>query len=156
VAELDRVAEWAQELLREHLDDSWTFAFDRARTRAGACDWTHRRITVSRLLAARWSDDEVRQTLLHEVAHALAGPKAAHGAEWRRIADRLGYTGTRTHSNPTADELAPWVGSCPSGHLFYRHRRPTRPLACGKCARRFEAANAIEWRRRTVPAAARS
>ncbi|AZZ50710.1 SprT-like domain-containing protein [Rathayibacter festucae] len=152
MAELDQVARWADALLREHLDASWSFAFDHARTRGGACHWKDRRITVSRHLAARWSDEEVHQTLLHEVAHALAGPKAGHGPAWRRAATALGYTGDRTHSNPTADELAPWVGSCPSGHLFYRHRRPSRPLACGRCARRFEAANAIEWRRREVPA----
>ena len=152
MAELDQVARWADALLREHLDASWSFAFDHARTRGGACHWKDRRITVSRHLAARWSDEEVHQTLLHEVAHALAGPKAGHGPAWRRAATALGYTGDRTHSNPTADELAPWVGSCPSGHLFYRHRRPIRPLACGRCARRFEAANAIEWRRREVAA----
>ncbi|SMH30746.1 SprT-like family protein [Rathayibacter oskolensis] len=152
MAELDRVAEWADELIGAHLDDSWSFAFDHARTRGGACHWGTRRITVSRHLASRWSDEEVRQTLLHEIAHALAGPSAAHGPQWRRIAARLGYTGTRTHSNPTADELAPWVGSCPSGHLFYRHRRPSRPLACGRCARRFDSANEIQWRRRDVAA----
>ncbi|KZX21554.1 SprT-like domain-containing protein [Rathayibacter tanaceti] len=150
MADLDDVAHWAQSLIEEHLDDSWSFAFDHARTRAGACHWTRRRITVSRHLASRWSDDEVWQTLLHEVAHALAGPEAAHGPQWRRISVGLGYTGARTHNNPTADELAPWVGRCPSGHLFYRHRRPTRPLACGRCARRFESANAIQWQRRTV------
>ncbi|PPI25087.1 SprT-like domain-containing protein [Rathayibacter sp. AY1B5] len=152
MADLDDVARWADALIEEHLDPSWSFALDHARTRGGACHWTRRRITVSRHLAARWSDEEVRQTLLHEVAHALAGPDAGHGPQWGRIAGRLGYTGSRTHSNPTADELAPWVGTCPGGHLFYRHRRPTRPLACGRCARRFEPANAIQWRRRPVPA----
>lgn len=152
MADLDDVARWAHTLLEKHLDDSWSFAFDHARTRGGACDWARRRITVSRHLCLRWSDEEMHQTLLHEVAHALAGPTAAHGRQWRQIASRLGYTGTRTHNNPTADELAPWIGTCPSGHLFYRHRRPTRPLACGRCARRFEAANAIQWRRRAVPA----
>lgn len=152
MADLDDVTRCAHALIQEHLDDSWSFSFDHARTRAGACHWTQRRITVSRHLAARWSDEEVHQTLLHEVAHALAGPDAAHGSQWRHIADRLGYTGQRTHSNPTADDLAPWIGSCPGGHLFYRHRRPTRPLACGKCARRFDAAHAIQWRRRTVQA----
>ncbi|PPH35137.1 SprT-like domain-containing protein [Rathayibacter rathayi] len=152
MADLEDVARWADALIEEHLDPSWSFALDHARTRGGACDWTRRRITVSRHLAARWSDEEVRQTLLHEIAHALAGPDAGHGPQWRRISAQLGYTGTRTHSNPTADELAPWVGSCPGGHLFYRHRRPTRPLACGRCARRFEPANAIRWQRRPVPA----
>ncbi|AJM77149.1 sprT domain-containing protein [Rathayibacter toxicus] len=151
MAELDQVTQWARELIDLHLDSSWSFAFDHARTRGGACHWARKRITVSQLLAARWSDEEVRQTLLHEVAHALAGPEAGHGPQWRRTALRLGCDGSRTHRNPTADELARWVGTCPSGHIFYRHRRPRHRLACGRCARHPEAAHAIQWRQRTVP-----
>ena len=91
MAELDRVRTWAEALIRLHLDPAvWTFAFDHARTRAGACDYTKHRITVSRLIAERSDDDEVHQTLLHEVAHALAGPAAGHGPEWKAIAADLG------------------------------------------------------------------
>jgi len=40
------------------------------------------------------------------------------------------------------------VGTCPMGHIHYRYRQPKRPLACGKCSRRFDPANAIDWVRR--------
>lgn len=155
MADLDRVRVWADALIRLHLDDSWSFDFDNAKTRGGACHWRSKRITVSRYLAARWQDDEVHQTLLHEVAHAMSGAREGHGAIWRRNAAAIGYVGRRTHENEVADELAPWVGACPSGHLFYRHRRPTRDLACGRCARRFDRANVIEWRRREITSAQR-
>ena len=79
MAELDRVRHWAHALIALHLDPSWTFAFDHARTRAGLCNYAAKRISVSRLLAARYDDDEIHQVLLHEVAHALAGPDAGHG-----------------------------------------------------------------------------
>src|SRR5919202_2449234 len=92
------VVRLAEELLGRHLPDgAWTFAFDTAKRRAGACDYTRRRITVSRYLAAKTDEDEVRQTLLHEIAHALAGHAAAHGPSWRTTAQRLGYTGPRLH-----------------------------------------------------------
>lgn len=149
MADLVRVRRWADALISLHLDPTeWSFGFDHAKTRAGLCNYTKKRITVSRYLAARFDDDEIHQVLLHEVAHALAGPKAGHGAEWKRIARGLGYVGKRTHDGQTATEFAPWVGTCPAGHLHYRYRRPARPLSCGACSRRFESANLIHWENR--------
>lgn len=141
-----RVRRWADALIALHLPGTeWSFGFDHAKTRAGLCNYTKQRITVSRYLAERFDDDEIHQVLLHEVAHALAGPKAGHGPAWKRVGAEIGYIGKRTHDGDTAIELAPWVGACPAGHLHYRYRRPTKPLSCGKCSRRFDAANAIRW-----------
>jgi predicted SprT family Zn-dependent metalloprotease len=150
VADLDRVRTWANALISLHLDDSWSFGFDNAKTRAGLCNYTARRITVSRYLAARFEDDDIHQVLLHEVAHAVAGTRAGHGAKWKSVAKELGYEGKRLHDGPIADELAPWVGTCPAGHVHYRYRRPARSLACGTCSRRFDAANLITWTARSV------
>lgn len=141
---------WATALIRLHLDDSWSFGFDNAKTRAGLCNYTDRRISVSKYLAARYEDDEIHQVLLHEVAHALAGTRAGHGPKWKAIAAGLGYEGKRLHDGETAHEFAPWVGTCPAGHLHYRYRRPTRAAACGECTRRFDPSHAIDWRERTV------
>ena len=150
MAELERVRTWANALIALHLDSGWTFGFDNAKTRAGLCTYTAKRITVSKYLAARYEDDEIHQVLLHEVAHAMAGTRAGHGAQWRATAKELGYEGKRLHDGAIADELAPWVGTCPAGHVHYRYKRPARPLACGKCARRFDAANLITWTERVV------
>jgi hypothetical protein len=150
MAELGRVSVWAHALIALHLDPSWSFAFDNAKKRAGLCDYTRKRISVSRYLAARWSDDDVHQTLLHEVAHAMAGPAAGHGAAWKRTAESLGYVGGRTHDGPIATELAPWVGTCPRGHVHYRHRKPTRDLSCARCSRAFSREFLISWTRREI------
>ena len=145
----------AEDLLRMHLDASWSFAFDNAKRRAGACDYLRKRITLSRYLSARYDDETNRQTILHEIAHALAGPAAGHGADWKRIARSLGYTGGVTHRGETATELAPWVGVCPAGHIAYRHRRATRATSCAICAPTFDERHLISWRRREISAATR-
>ncbi|MFC5338806.1 SprT-like domain-containing protein [Leucobacter denitrificans] len=156
MSELSRVQIWAEALIRLHLDPkfgegAWTFGFDRAKRRAGLCNYTDRRITVSRYLAAEFDDDENHQTLLHEVAHALAGPDAGHGPEWRRIARGLGYVGGRTHSGDISQEQAPWIGLCPGGHAHYRYRKPSRPNSCTRCERgAFNEAHLIRWQRRRV------
>lgn len=155
MSELQRVRVWADALIAAHLDPSWSFAFDNAKRRAGLCDYSRKRISVSRYLAARHDDDENHQTLLHEVAHALAGPAAGHGVQWKRIARELGYVGGTTHRGETATELAPWIGVCPAGHVAYRHRRPTRATSCAKCAPRFDERNLFGWTRREISPATR-
>ncbi|MFV0320655.1 MAG: SprT-like domain-containing protein [Microbacterium sp.] len=150
MSDLHRVRGWADALIRLHLDDSWSFGFDNAKRRAGLCDFQRRRISLSRYLAARYDDDTNHQTLLHEVAHALAGPGTGHGAAWKTIARDLGYVGGTTHHGETATELAPWVGHCPSGHVVYRHRRPTRATSCAQCAPRFDAQFTLTWTRREI------
>ncbi len=150
MAELDRVRKWAEALIALHLDPKlWSFGFDNAKTRAGLCSFDKHRITVSRYLAGRYEDDEIHQILLHEIAHALAGPRAAHGPKWKSIARELGYDGKRTHDGAIADEFAPWVGTCPAGHIHYRYKQPRAALACGRCSRRFDPANAITWQHRS-------
>lgn len=147
--EPDVVRALAEALLVEHLPGAgWEFGFDNAKRRAGLCDYSRRRITVSRYLAAASSDDDVRQTLLHEVAHALVGHAAAHGPAWRAAARRIGYTGERLHHGPIAVDRAAWVGRCSAGHVHYRFRRPAGQLACGICSPRFDRRHLISWRER--------
>lgn len=155
MSDLQRVRAWAEALIALHLDASWSFGFDNAKRRAGLCDYTRKRISVSRYLTARYDDDTNHQTLLHEVAHALAGPTAGHGPVWKRQARDIGYVGGTTHAGETATELAPWVGMCPNGHVAYRHRRATRPTSCARCAPHFDARFTITWTRREISPATR-
>ncbi len=147
---------WANALIALYLDPGvWSFGYDNAKTRAGLCNYTLKRITVSRYLASRYEDDEIHQILLHEVAHAVAGSRAGHGPKWRAIAAEMGYAGGRLHHGETAHELAPWVGTCPNGHEHFRYRKPTRDSACGACSKRFDARYIIVWRQRVVTAGSR-
>ena len=149
-----KVRIWAEALIRTHLDPNvWTFGFDRAKRRAGLCNFTDHRITLSRPLAELGEDDDVHQVILHEIAHALAGPHAGHGPRWKAIARELGYVGGRTHDDVASQHLAPWLGDCPAGHAHARYRKPTRPQSCGKCAKRFSPEHLIRWRRREADAA---
>lgn len=149
MADLDVVRARAHELMSRHLSPEWSFRFDTAKTRAGLCNFTKRTISVSKYLAARSTLADVEQTLLHEIAHALAGPDAGHGEVWLVLARSIGYTGSRTHDGPVAREFARWHGECPNGHEVVRFRRPTRPMSCGKCTRRFDRRFLIEWRERS-------
>ncbi|QIK64199.1 SprT family zinc-dependent metalloprotease [Leucobacter viscericola] len=149
MADPARVRVWADALIRMHLDpEQWSFGFDNAKRRAGLCNFTDRKITVSRYLSEKFEDDEIHQVLLHEVAHAIAGPDAAHGPVWKRTAEQLGYVGGRTHDGEIAHERAPWKGTCPAGHEHFRFRKPTRITSCAKCSRGFSRSHLIVWHKR--------
>ena len=89
---LSHIAAMARGLMDEHGLDTWTFAFLEAERRLGDCHFQDRVIRVGRAHALDASETEIRDTILHEIAHALAGPEARHGAEWKAIAKCIGAT----------------------------------------------------------------
>jgi SprT protein len=148
--ELAAVQEMAEQLIARFLPCSdWTFAFDHAKRRAGLTRFDTRVISLSRHIAPRLCADEVEQVLLHEIAHALAGPKQAHGAQWKAIARSIGYRGSRVIEGPDLSELAPWVGVCPAGHTHHMFRRPRRAYSCRSCGSGFNLAHRITWSQRS-------
>lgn len=87
---LDEVTKMADELFALHGIIDWSFAFDRAVSRLGQCVYARRRITISKMHALHSPIDEVRDTLLHEIAHVLAGPGNGHGPVWQRKVRSIG------------------------------------------------------------------
>jgi hypothetical protein len=54
---------------------------DSAVRRFGTCRYSRKLITLSRQLIELNDQARVLDTILHEIAHALAGPKTGHGPE---------------------------------------------------------------------------
>ncbi len=133
------------ELLRHHGLDGWTLAFDGAKRRAGVCRYDVRVIGLSAPLTRLHARDEVRETVLHEVAHALVGPRHGHDAVWVAQSLAIGGNGRRCVPSDAPTVTAPWMGVCPAGHTAERHRRPERVQSCARCGRTFSADHLLEW-----------
>ena len=86
------VAEQARELMDRHGLADWGLRFTCARTKLGECRPGRKLISLSRMHAVNGPAALVTDTILHEIAHALAGPGAGHGPAWKVIARRLGAT----------------------------------------------------------------
>jgi predicted SprT family Zn-dependent metalloprotease len=98
--DLNEAAKLAFTYMHLHELDDWHFRFDRATTRFGCCHHRSKTISLSSALVCLNEKSQVRDTILHEIAHALAGPKVrAHGREWREIALRIGCNGRRCYGD---------------------------------------------------------
>jgi len=95
--QIEAVALFASSLLREHGLNDWRFKFDYSTRRAGCCNYRDQTISISFELARNGTDDEITDTLLHEIAHALVGKKHNHDAIWKAKARAIGCSGQRTH-----------------------------------------------------------
>ena len=141
-------------LVSHHLDSSWSFAMDHARTRLGCCHYSQKRITCSVYLIAYLADDEVEQVILHEIAHALVGEEVGHGRVWLQTARALGYEGGRTIDVPEARLSARWRGVCVKGHEVFRHRKPRTRCWCAPCSHKGRRKE-IRWEDRGLSLLAR-
>ena len=72
----------AKELISEHLDSSWSFQWNNRKRAFGLCHYGRNTIELSRFLTEHETEEATRQTILHEIAHAIAGLHAGHGPEW--------------------------------------------------------------------------
>lgn len=135
----------AYELLKEHGLIDWSVTLDQALTRAGQCRFTQREISLSKPLMADLPADQTRDTITHEIAHALVGPAHGHDAVWVAAHRRLGGSGERCFAyNDTA---SPWVGTCAHGRETARYRAPKR-LEGWRC-RCSSGSSPVVWTKRT-------
>ncbi|MGN6753177.1 MAG: SprT-like domain-containing protein [Intrasporangium sp.] len=142
--DLSEALSLARELVRAHRLDGWTVGLDRAKARAAACHFRDRRITLSSHLTALHEQDEVRDSILHEIAHALVGPRHGHDEVWRATAIAIGSTGSRCVEGGPAVS-GNWWGTCRAGHHTTRHRRPERVMTCARCSSTFDVRYLLAW-----------
>ena len=135
-----RIRKHALRLFDRHKLKDWAFGFDFAPNRGGICHFNQQVITLSISYCHRASRHQINDTILHEIAHALAGPGHGHDRLWYAIARRIGCSGDREHF--TKHSVPRWIGHCACGDAFRRHRR-TKGLYCVECG------ETVEWEANT-------
>jgi predicted SprT family Zn-dependent metalloprotease len=124
--ELQKLEAAAREQLIRHGLHGWTFRFTTTKRRLGVCNYRAKRIEIAEFYALNNPEPAVHDTLLHEIAHALAGPKAAHGPAWKAVAERIGASPRACDNSPeTVVEPGDWQTTCPAcQRTHHRYRRP--------------------------------
>ena len=139
-------------LMARHGLTGWRLVFDNAKTRAGVCRFDVQEIGLSRPLISLYELDQVTETVLHEIAHALTGPGHGHDRVWRANARRIGCSGRRCMPADAPSVDGAWVGVCPAGHRTTAHRRPIRVKSCRACFSGFDTSAIYTWSHRGRPA----
>jgi predicted SprT family Zn-dependent metalloprotease/sporulation protein YlmC with PRC-barrel domain len=131
VPALEATARLARDLLAVHHLPHWSFQFDNATRRAGCCHYTTQVISLSYAFAKQAPEEEIRETLLHEIAHALAGKTHHHDAVWRAQALAIGGSGRRCHD--VQFTLPRYIVQCARGCWVATAERRTREGRCKRC-----------------------
>lgn len=131
MAKLSSIANKADHLLEKHKLSDWRFTFDNAKKRAGKCCFNERTITMSEQFSLKADNDEITDTILHEIAHALVGAKHGHNAVWQTKAREIGCSAKRTHC---VDFAAPkYIVSCKTCGIYGVRNKRGSGKVCKKC-----------------------
>jgi predicted SprT family Zn-dependent metalloprotease len=111
-------------MMDEHglIEAGWTFRFDKATSRLGATHFHKNEISLSRLMVQYAQHEDVVQTMLHEIAHALLPSSVMHGKEWKVLAASIGYVGERTATNPYVDAQLAGIADGPYARKIQKHK----------------------------------
>jgi len=113
---------------------NWEFFFDRAKVRLGACHFARKKISISREFARLNSEKICRDLILHEIAHALCGPRVGHGKVFKKKLAEIG--GEKFSKNEVRFPARKFTAFCKNcGENFQTQKR--RKIACQKCCRKF-------------------
>lgn len=127
----DALTQLNQALVEHQLTD-WTGGLDNARRRFGVCRLTKKQISISRHLCELNSEAEVRDTILHEIAHALAWERhsenCGHDKRWKAICIEIGARPVACFDDEVIQPKAPWVlVNRETGDVYRTYfKRPTR------------------------------
>ena len=102
--ELARAESLARELMAQWGLTEWNFTWRNSKRMLGCCEVTRNRVTgeitrnigLSRFYVKHNSVELVTDTILHEIAHALAGLHNGHNHIWKRYCNLVGARPNRT------------------------------------------------------------
>lgn len=128
------------ELLGSPLQElGWTFKFDSAKTRLGACTYEPKIISLSRhWVSLNGCNNDIEDTIRHEIAHAIDYEKrgySSHDKQWKVEAVLCGAKPNRLGSvKNLVKPLSRFQGfciSCKKAWSFHRIRSDIYCTSCG-------------------------
>ena len=134
--DLTEAQNMAEELIAKYCPN-FKFKFGRMKTQLGTCNHSTKTIKLSQYFVKELDEDRVRNTILHEIAHALTQGHN-HDRVWQNKAIALGCSGERTACLEPPKTKGRMVYKCPICQTkSYAYRKLKRKRACKHCCKRF-------------------
>lgn len=111
-------------LMNKHnlIDNGWSYGFNYRKTSLGITLYKTKTIELSYIFINKVNKDEIINTILHEIAHALVGHKAGHGPIWKEKALSIGCNAQRCYNNDNIEIDYKYIFICSNGCKIGRHR----------------------------------
>jgi predicted SprT family Zn-dependent metalloprotease len=134
------------------IEQGWRFHFSRAKTILGQCFHCMKRIYLSKAYVEANAEADIRNTILHEIAHALVGPDHNHDMTWKLKAIEVGARPEVCGRSHIEMPKGKYVGVCVGcGYEEHRHRKPkyinTEGMYSHIECKRMGKPSKIEWRK---------
>lgn len=141
----------AQDLMMQHglTPLGWRPAWFRSARCFGRCSYYSKQIMLSKPLVELNGIEEVRNTILHEIAHALT-KGAGHGPAWKAMCVRIGARPERCYkAERVVQPKMAWTSKCPACNWSRQAQRPSRRVSsCPACSGgRFNPSFMLVWTR---------
>lgn len=122
----------ALELMAQHGLSDWNFKFITTKRVIGRCTYSKKLIQYSVNFLDN-TEAEIKDTLLHEIAHALVGYNHGHDKFWKDKASEIGAI-PKACKNSSSRPKGKYTLLCHNcGERLPMYRKPKRERSCGKC-----------------------
>lgn len=134
----------ANELMSKHIElVNWKFVFNSRKHSFGLCSYGRKTIELSSYLTVEMTDKGIKDTIIHEIAHALT-PGHNHDYFWKRKCIELGGDGERcgnynkfkdgkASEKEVYSRISKYTLTCPCcGYTAFMNRKPKKSYSCGK------------------------
>lgn len=133
----------AQDYIEKYIPGhNYIFKYNKGYRRVGYCNIKDKIISVSEVLLEQAGFDEAMDTLLHEIAHAIAYEKYnsyGHTQAWRNICCEIGAKPERVKEGLILKKKIRHVYQCPSCKTKFHFDNKFRvDRACGLCSKVYD------------------
>jgi len=131
----------ARQLMDQHGLSHIPFQFDRSKRRLGRIRWKNgicQYISLSKYITVLNEEKVIRNTILHECAHALVGYGNGHNSVWRQKAIEIGCNPKRCYlPSEIKTPISKYTVNCMKCGKNFQASRRRKNAACRSCCKQF-------------------
>lgn len=143
---LSEVREIAYEFIALYGLEGWRFKFNTRMTATlGICKYRTKSIELQVEFCRTGTQDQIIDTIKHEISHALVGRGHRHDDVWKAKAIEIGATPKACADVPRTEKGAKYTAACTCGVPHFKYRKPKR-LTGWYCVRAGRKAGELTWK----------
>lgn len=120
-------------LMRKYKLIGWKFRWLKSGRVFGVCHHKEKIIGLSHKIVEMNKIEDVKDTILHEIAHALVGKKNGHNKIWQTKCVELGIKPERCYDTDKIKIPYNYIYECPNCKHKSKSLRYREQIACRKC-----------------------